>query len=434
MAAREQAWSHVDYASLPEVRLLQDYVRIDTSPITGSEVKGAEFLAEQLRRAGISPTIDLVDATHANLWAVIDGESPEALVLHNHLDVTSPGATEWDFPPFAGDIRGPWLRGRGTFDMKSVAIAQLLSFIDVKASGRRPPRSLIFLATSSEEHGSEAGMIRVLAQQPELVRRFSVMLTEGGAVETRSLDDIKYWGIEFAQRRYVHLTAVSATREPLVALEKTAVRSTKPRLCAETRAFLSAYSDSRDSGDFRSAFADPERWLADPKALEDVPPVVRELLSDDLFLQPIVPHPGGGYERGLGILLLPDSDWDAVRRELLPEGSLVGLQIQGEPTHGPAPGSPLDHPVYKAMARILDGVASGAPVGPYMLGHTLTDARFLRARGIPAYGFSPFLFLSVDTYRVDKRDEEIGLPGYVSGVKVYRDLIQNLMSDRSHWR
>src|SRR5258705_13301047 len=43
--ASEQAWSHVDFKALPEVQLLSSYVRIDTSPESGSEGDGARFPA-----------------------------------------------------------------------------------------------------------------------------------------------------------------------------------------------------------------------------------------------------------------------------------------------------------------------------------------------------------------------------------------------------
>ena len=54
----DDTWEDVDYASLPEVQLLQDYVRVDTSASTGSEIAGALFLADKLRAAGIEPHIE----------------------------------------------------------------------------------------------------------------------------------------------------------------------------------------------------------------------------------------------------------------------------------------------------------------------------------------------------------------------------------------
>ena len=55
-----------------------------------------------------------------------------------------------------------------------------------------------------------------------------------------------------------------------------------------------------------------------------------------------------------------------------------------------------------------------------------TDARFFRQAGIPAYGFSPFVIFSTDTFRKDLANERIGLPGYVMGVDLYREAVARL--------
>ena len=108
-------------------------------------------------------------------------------------------------PPFEARIELPWIYGRGVFDMKSVAIAQMLAMIDLKKSGAPLKRSVLFLATSSEERGSRLGVRHLIQTHPEMVRNFWAVLTEGGVVEARARDDIKFWGTEFAQKRYADL-------------------------------------------------------------------------------------------------------------------------------------------------------------------------------------------------------------------------------------
>jgi len=50
---------------------------------------------------------------------------------------------------------------------------------------------------------------------------------------------------------------------------------------------------------------------------------------------------------------------------------------------------------------------------------------------IPSYGFSPFLIFATDTYRVDTINERIGLPGFVEGVRIYKEVVQTLANDIS---
>ena len=87
-AHESELWITTDYKNLPEVKLLQHYVQIDTSPTTGDEMAGAHFLADRLAEAGIPSHIEQLAGRHANLWAVLEGEDPHALVLHNHIDVS----------------------------------------------------------------------------------------------------------------------------------------------------------------------------------------------------------------------------------------------------------------------------------------------------------------------------------------------------------
>src|SRR5690242_6035865 len=87
-ARSSERWILTDYPPLPAVRLLRDYVRIDTSPMIGDEVAGDCFLAARLTEAGIPSHLEPLGPRHANLWAVLPGDDPRALVLHNHIDVT----------------------------------------------------------------------------------------------------------------------------------------------------------------------------------------------------------------------------------------------------------------------------------------------------------------------------------------------------------
>jgi len=429
------AWMNVDYAGLPEVDLLRRYVRIDTSHATGNEIPGARFLAEELRKRGIASTVEVLGTHHANLWAILEGEVPEAIVLHSHIDVADvPDAARWKYPPFTGEIHKPWLFGRGSFDMKSYAIAQLLAFADLVHSGRRPHHSVILLATGDEETGaSEFGMRWILRQHPELARRFWAMLTEGGAVEARSLDEIKYWGTETGQRRYVEVTACAPSRRRLEDLQadlhQHGLERSPARLVPEVATFLRAYAPSRESAELRRLLADPAALVNDPTAIAALPAYLRQMLHDEILLGPIEPAPGGGFETELHFLLLPGSSFAEARAALLPDWMTPGVSLNVAEDAPPSPGSSTAHPVFRAIDSLLRERYPGLDHGPLFLPHTFNDGRFVRALGISSYGFTPFLILSTDTEHTDRSNERIGLPGYISGVQLYRDLLRRLASE-----
>lgn len=426
-------WASRDYASLPEVKLLQEYVRIDTSEATGDEVAGARFLARQFEAAGIPWHIEQVGPRKANLYAWLKGKDPHPLVLHNHIDVSPANPKEWFSPPFEARIDLPWIYGRGVFDMKSVAIAQMQAMIDLKKSGVPLERSVLFLATSSEERGSRLGVRRLVQLQPGRVRDFWAVLTEGGVVEARSREEIKFWGTEFAQKRYADLIVCSGDREQLEGLRQL-LRDQGPtetdlRLTPEVAAVLAAYAPTRDLDELRDLMAHPEKVLNDPAAFRKLPAYVRSMFRDEAVPWAVEEAEGGGYKLNIKLQILPGEDPEAVRRRLVPDWMTFGLPTALDVPPSADVGSPLDHPVFRQIEETLTSKYPGAPVGPYFLAWTATDARFFRTLGVPVYGFSPFLLMNTDTLAVDKANERFALPAFVDGVELYSQLVRRLVSD-----
>jgi len=429
-------WLAVDYAADPAVDLLRRYVAIDTSVPDGDPPAGAEFLAEHLRTAGLPVTIERVGEKDVNLWSILEGEDPRAIVLHHHIDVEAVGRPEaWKYPPFSATIEGPWLYGRGAFDMKSVAMAQLEAFLRLAkqaAAGRRPARSVILLATSGEETGSDLGMRWVLRNHPDLVERFDVVLTEGGVVEGRAVDEVKYWGTEFVQKRVVRVTLCGDDRQRLVDLRDELIGDLmSPRglgVSPELRTFLAHYASTRDRTDWRRLLADPVALARDPVAFAGMPDYIQAMFRNQAVPTP-VQETSGGWELAISVHLLPGAPFEAAFAELVPPWRRHGLGVTVYDEGAAGRGSPADHPVLAEIRDVLSARYPGSKSGPMFLPWTLTDARFLRARGIPAYGFSPFMVLSPEVQGWllgDHANERIALNGFVEGVEIYAELLERL--------
>jgi acetylornithine deacetylase/succinyl-diaminopimelate desuccinylase-like protein len=428
-------WIGVDFAALPEVQLLREYVGIDTSEPDADELAGAEFLAAKLAAAGLTPHIERFAGRRANLWAFVEGEDPRAVVLAGHIDVEpAKSEGEWKYPPFGGVIEGPWMYGRGIYDMKSLTIAQLLATVDVanraRESGRKPRRSVLFLATSGEEIGSETGTRWILRQHPELVARMGLVLTEGGVVEGTAGDEVKYWGIEFAQKRFTEIVFCSSDEAKLLDLrsvieERNAADPTTP-VSAPVALFLSHYARTRGLGSFQSWLANAEATLRNRPVFDELTPFMKALFSNELVPFPVEPDPAGGFRMRVFVHLLPEADRAAVLADLLPESVTLGYtHVVGEDLGARIP-SPVDSADFRALARSIEKAYPGVAVGPYFLPWTATDSRFFREAGIPSYGFSPFLLAVTDTMGIARANERMPMPGFVEGVAIYRDLLRTL--------
>ncbi len=436
--AFDTAWSEVDYTANEDVRRLQALVRIDTTPDRGREIDAARYLAGILERAGVPVEIEEHPDAKANLWAILEGATEEALVLHNHLDVDPIRRPEdWAVPPFEGRIDPPWIIGRGVFDMKSVTVAQIGAVLAAKErmdeTGRRPARSLIFLATSSEETGSDPGTRHILANRPELVRRFWAVFTEGGVLEAPWIGEVKYWGTSFAQKQFLEVTAASPSAERLEQLRTAlleALRTAPPTaLVPEVRAFAAAYGPSRHHPDYRAALAAPERVLSEPDLYRRLPDLLKALFRNEAHPFAVEKSPGGGYRLRIVLHVLPGLDADAAAAELLPARLVDGVDIVLHERRGAVRGSPLDHPAYVQLIDSLLRRTGVEPdrVGPYLLTRYANDARFFRLHGIAAYGFTPFMLLSVDTMTVAGPNEKIALPAFVEGVELYRQVVFDVL-------
>src|SRR5947208_16922678 len=87
----------------PEVTLLQQYVRIDTSNPPGNELPGARFLAALIEKAGVKAEIIEPAPRRANVYARIRGKvRGDGLILHNHIDVVPANPKECDVQLFSG--------------------------------------------------------------------------------------------------------------------------------------------------------------------------------------------------------------------------------------------------------------------------------------------------------------------------------------------
>lgn len=426
-------WAARDWAAEPAVRLLREYVRIDTSAATGDERAGAAWLAAQLRAAGIEPHVEHLGSRNANLWAVIEGSEPGALVLHHHIDVADIKRPElWTRPPFAAAYDPPWLIGRGVFDMKGLAVAQLMAFLELARADEPPRRSVVLLATGDEETGSRLGSEWLLRRHPELVERFWAVLTEGGVVEAVGPEEVKFWGVEVAQKRFADGFFCAASRERLERLRQDlAEHSLHPvsplALAPVVDRVLRAYAPTRGRADLTAILRRPAGVLTDLAAFRRLPPYLQSMFRVEAVPLEIEEAAGGGYRLPIVLHLPPGVDRDTALARLVPDWMIAGVAMQVEPARGADRPSPLAHPVPRALRETVRRSHPQAPFGPWLVPWSATDARFFRQAGIPSYGFSPFLVVTTDSHSVDGPNERLHVAAFVRGVDLYTRAVRRIV-------
>jgi acetylornithine deacetylase/succinyl-diaminopimelate desuccinylase-like protein len=191
------------------VRLLSQYVAIDTSNPPGDTRKAADFLASVLDREGI-PVTRYESAPgkaiiYARLKATISPPAGKAILLMHHMDVVPADRSQWKTNPFEPTIRGNELWARGAMDMKGQGVAQLLAFLRLKRERVPLTRDVILLAEPDEEVGGALGARWMIANHyaeldPEYV------LDEGGFGSRDLFAPGKLvYGISVAEKKIVWL-------------------------------------------------------------------------------------------------------------------------------------------------------------------------------------------------------------------------------------
>ena len=191
------------------VRLLSQYVAIDTSNPPGDTRKAADFLASVLDREGI-PVTRYESAPgkaiiYARLKATVSPPAGKAILLMHHMDVVPADRSQWKTNPFEPTIRGNELWARGAMDMKGQGVAQLLAFLRLKRERVPLTRDVILLAEPDEEVGGALGARWMIANHyaeldPEYV------LDEGGFGSRDLFAPGKLvYGISVAEKKIVWL-------------------------------------------------------------------------------------------------------------------------------------------------------------------------------------------------------------------------------------
>lgn len=159
------------------VALTRRLIGFNTINPPGDEAACVQYLAQVLASSDVSAEVVPFGASRANLLARIEGRDSTLapLVLTGHLDTVPLGAADWAFPPFAAEVIGARLYGRGASDMKSGVAAMTAAFTRASARKVRPERGVTLLLTGGEEVGCQ-GALHLLEQAPTRLGTASAML------------------------------------------------------------------------------------------------------------------------------------------------------------------------------------------------------------------------------------------------------------------
>jgi len=135
-----------------KIAILQHLIQIPS--VNDHEAQVADYIASLFEPY---PQAKIEKVTYApgrdNLVITIGHAGPQ-LGLCGHMDVVAAGdESAWQHAPFAGEVVGDQLFGRGASDMKSGLAAIVITMLEFLEQGTQLPGSIRLLATVGEETG-----------------------------------------------------------------------------------------------------------------------------------------------------------------------------------------------------------------------------------------------------------------------------------------
>jgi acetylornithine deacetylase/succinyl-diaminopimelate desuccinylase-like protein len=427
------------------VKILSQYIKIDTTNPPGNETQGARYLADILKAKGIEAELFETAPGRSIVYGRLRGSNKKkALVLLSHIDVVPAQAGDWKYPPFGGEIHDGELWGRGAIDMKGMGVIELSALLALKQSGVKLDRDIIFLATPDEEIGGIYGAKWMAEHKKDLLADAQYLINEGFSIDSYSGGKPKYWGVDFAEKSVLWLgltanglaghasmpMADSANNRLLAALGRLAKNPPKMTLLPPVKEFFKSIAGTEASplkelySTIDSSVANNEPGLAADKLKASM---LRNTVSITVLK--------AGYKTNV----IPAQSYAELDCRLLPgvEGPDFVEQVKkilDDPTIDvkileweKAVPSPFSGEMVEAIKKINKeeyGSAGGVPVVPVVV-PWFTDSHWFRELGIESYGFMPFEIDAEHLASMHGKDERLPLAAYRRGInRMYRLLLE----------
>jgi acetylornithine deacetylase/succinyl-diaminopimelate desuccinylase-like protein len=387
------------------VELLQKLLRFDTSNPPGNERECIEWIRGLLEELGCEVRILARGPARPNLIARLPGRGVSApLLLQGHVDVVA-ARGEWRHPPFAGELDGGYVWGRGALDMKGGVAMMLAAFMRAKAGGTAPPGDVILCLLADEEAGSDLGASFLVREHPELFSGVRFAIGEFGGF-TMQLAGRRFYPIMVAEKQVCWARATLRGRAGHGSLPiRGGAMGKLARLLGEldrrrlpvhvtpvAREMIAAIAT-----ELPAPLALPLRGLLKPQLTDRLLDVIgeRAKVFDPLLHNTVSATIVAGGEK---INVIPDELTLQLDCRLLPGfgpqdvfaelRALSGLDLELEVIRYEPTAAEPDLALFDTLAQTLRQLDPAARPIPLLL-PAVTDGRFFSLLGIQTYGFLP---------------------------------------------
>eukprot|EP00397_Hematodinium_sp_SG-2012_P021193 GEMP01021877.1.p1 GENE.GEMP01021877.1~~GEMP01021877.1.p1 ORF type:complete len:435 (+),score=100.54 GEMP01021877.1:45-1349(+) len=356
------------------------------------------------------------------LLAVWRGRDPSlpSVLLNSHYDVVPCMQDHWGTDPFAAVVKDGKIYGRGTQDMKCVCVQYVLALEKLREGKFEPLRNIWLTFVPDEEIGGADGLYKLLhsGAWDKLIGQVAVALDEGLASPTDAYtvfygERTPWWLIVRATGKTGHGSRFIEDTAPTKILE----------VANQALAFR------REQEKLFYGHDDHGCKHAKAKKLGEVVTINLTMLktgvgSDDQWALNVIPSEA---EAGFDCRIPPAfrlADFRALLDEWTKKEGVswdVAPWTQRQNSHyvTPIEGEKAT-PWWRVFRDTLEGMGHKVEPEVFPAG---TDSRFLREKGIPAFGFSPMKNCPI---LLHEHNEFIPISTFLEGIPIYAKLIETL--------
>lgn len=435
--------------------VLSNYIKIKS--VSGHEKPAALFMKKLCEDFGFHITVFSDSDSSYNFSASIlplDKKSPSVLLI-NHLDVVpASDSLQWTFPPYEGKINHDTIYGRGSIDMKGLAVMQVFALKKIKETIHLDSLHYNFtiLFLSGEETGGLNGAKLMI--QPNMIAQLNpvVVFGEGGGGLTGIIPnkekDLCFF-VSNAEKKSVWIkleatvkshghgsvpSAKTANKLLLKAIQK--IEDTEERILVDKTNHATFKALGTLIGGYKGFLVKHINWwVLKPirKKIINTNPSLRILVTNSYQLTQIQ-NPIGSINQVAQTAtayydcrLLPNKSEKPLLMKLLFRIVDPRIKISIEDESPEADPSELDMH-YNNLAAAITSIFPNAHVLPVMFPAT-TDNSYFRSINIPSFGVLPFQLTESMMESVHANNERIPVKALDDGINVYTNLLRRYIKN-----
>jgi len=442
-----QDWKALDAEALGYYRT---YLRFDTTNPPDNTVAAITYQKSILDQEGIDNQTFVSTGGAMSLVARLPGPAGvKPLLLMSHADVVPAVAADWSHPPFSADLDDGYVWARGAIDNKAHGIMALATLLALKRDHVALRRGVELMINPDEEAGGEDGAEWMVKNHWDAIDP-AFAVNEGGAAGIDPFGgSTPIFNVAVAEKRvmWLRLTAhgqsghgsVPTADNPTLILIQALGRLLRHQPAIRVIPLMdNAFDVIAAHEKFPASFElDHLSWpfvlgyaLRGPLRLDYIRALLRDTISPTMLRGSlkinVIPSTA---EAGLDCRLLPGTDAKAFMdrmRALLDDDRITIDTFQAPDSPPPSPSS---GEMWDAIGRVVAADFPGTYVVPWMTSGG-TDSRFLRAKGVPAYGFIPIVLAPSEERRFHGVDERLSVENLNRGIKATYDLAIDLCAAR----